>query len=411
MDKNQSNSLLNTFRFPWSSMDVLVGGTSAIDLEQLHFNSLKEAGEFVSQYGFDLKKPSDKKRVQALIIESLAFLEKYLMPNEWAKGLMPPNEVLLCDDPRQLLLWASGVDCKSDEWRAWSCAILRVLHTLVHIDGVWALTDTRTAYRQIRSRFQQFLFKKGNELFLGDQSKFLAIEKIEWKPQKSRVSILMKLLHKPANVAETIYDLFGVRIITKSTLDIMVCLKFLRDFHLIAYPNCIPSRSRNSVVDFDCFKKSCDELQELYSKNKINEEGFIKELQKCVDMSLLKVKTKNPHSAISYRSIQLTCRQMIRQKNNWVDWESLLVDLTKHYDDLDDQKLSGLVKSMREVLKNSPTYTRTGDTLGFFPFEVQIMDLEGFREAKFGDASHVHYKKSQFRAARRRVLSGVLKLK
>ena len=102
---------------------------------------------------------------------------------------------------------------------------------------------------------------------------------------------------------------------------------------------------------------------------------------------------------------------MIRQKNNWVDWESLLVDQTKHYDDIDDQKLSGLVKSMREVLKNSPTYTRTGDTLGFFPFELQITDLEGFREAKFGDASHVHYKKSQFRAARRRVLSGVLKLK
>ena len=196
MDKNQSKSLFKTFSFPWSSMDVLVGGTSAIDLERLHFNSLEEAGEFVSQYGFDLKKPTDKKRVQALIIESLAFLEKYLMPSEWAKGLMPPNEVLLCDDPRQLLLWASSKGDGGDQFRAWSCAILRVLHTLVHIDGVWALTDTRTAYRQIRSRFQQFLFKKGNALFLGDQENFLEIEKIEWKPQKSRVSILMlSLIH------------------------------------------------------------------------------------------------------------------------------------------------------------------------------------------------------------------------
>ncbi len=410
MNKNQSNSFYQHYNFPWSSMDVLVGGTSAIDLELLHFESLEEAGDFVAQYGFDLKIPGDQKRVQALIIESLAFLEKYLMPSEWAKGLMPPNEVLLCDDPRQLLLWASCKEGKDHQRRIWSCAVLRVLHTLVHIDGVWALTDTRTAYRQIRSRFQQFLFKKGNDLFLGDEKSSLAIEKIEWKPQKSRVSILMKLLHKPANVAETIYDLLGVRIITKTTLDIMVCLKFLRDFHLIAYPNCIPSRSRNSVVDFDVFRKKCDELQDLFSQNKIDEKTLMTELQACIDHSLLKVKTKNPHSSISYRSIQLTCRQMIRQKNNWVDWESLLGELTEFYDGQQEQKLSGLVKSMREVLKNSPTYTRMADTLGFFPFEVQIMDLEGFREAKFGDASHAFYKKSQFRAARRRVLSSVLKL-
>ena len=64
---------------------------------------------------------------------------------------------------------------------------------------------------------------------------------------------------------------------------------------------------------------------------------------------------------------------------------------------------------MAGVLKNIGKLSGE-DEFAFFPFEVQVMDLKAWETNSTGKASHGKYKKSQVRAARRRVLNEILPL-
>jgi uncharacterized protein (TIGR04562 family) len=80
----------------------------------------------------------------------------------------------------------------------------------------------------------------------------------------------------------------------------------------------------------------------------------------------------NKHSSKDYKTIQFTIRQMIRMK----------------------------------YPPNSPnpeTYSF------FFPYEMQVVDLQTHLENMFGKASHEKYKEKQLISARKRVLGKLLK--
>src|SRR5919108_575751 len=49
------------------------------------------------------------------------------------------------------------------------------------------------------------------------------------KPKKSRNSTLLKLLHKPENVAEDIFDRVGIRFIVQTPLSALQVVKYLKD--------------------------------------------------------------------------------------------------------------------------------------------------------------------------------------
>jgi uncharacterized protein (TIGR04562 family) len=59
---------------------------------------------------------------------------------------------------------------------------------------------------------------------------------------------------------------------------------------------------------------------------------------------------------------------------------------------------------LREPLEHARPYYRF-----FFPYEIQIVDLETHRNNMEGQASHDTYKLRQLQAARKRVLGGLLK--
>ena len=46
--------------------------------------------------------------------------------------------------------------------------------------------------------------------------------------------------------------------------------------------------------------------------------------------------------------------------------------------------------------------------IGFFPFEIQIIDQDTYQQNQLGSANHDRYKQSQIRSARRRALGAVL---
>jgi uncharacterized protein (TIGR04562 family) len=391
-------------------MDVLIGGKSPIDLKRLGIKDEQTAKKFVESYGFNLDRVDDQKFVHMTIVEALSFVEKVLMPKEWGQGKKPPNEILLCSDVVDLLLWASmgKEDGKRGLLSLWSCAILRVVHTIAHIHGVQRHADIDEARNQIISKFRKALFRSDKgRLMLGNSKSFVELEKVEWKADKARASIILKLLHKPANVAETIYDFIGVRIVTKNYPDVMQVVKILGEQFLISFPNANPKRARNSLIDLEDFREKVTELKNQLDSKEISPEEFVELVSDIQFDDRNSKKRANPHSASSYRSIQMTCRQLIHFKDPAMRW----LDKSYHY-----LKKSNLSNTKNEILLDTLDFVKSWyESLGivedlkvFFPFEVQVFDKETRQNIEMSEANHIFYKKAQVRTARKRILSEVI---
>lgn len=408
MNQNLSTSqLANDWDIPWSIMDVLIGGKSSIDLSHLYVNSRKEADSFLKSYGYDIQRKDDQRFLHGVIIESLNFIERNLMPKEWKAGKKPPKEIRLCNDPCDLVQWASNLNPDFRYHRAWACAVLRVGHTICHLESTNQATPFDDARAQIMGRFEEFLYRDppGENLWLGSKNERIELDKVEWKIEKSRESLILKLLHKPGNVAETIYDLFGIRIVTKRLCDVMMAVKFLRQFHMITFANCHPQRARNSLIDVERFRGHLDSLRQLLSNQAITTEDFNLMLDKLT-LPLSKTRSSNPHSSGNYKSIQLTCRQLIRSKNPAFTWTEKLKKVLEEPGLNDKRK-----QILRNLLLTVDSWESTDnqkESAAFYPFEVQIMDKESYDHNTHGAAAHDRYKKLQVRTARRRVLSEVL---
>jgi uncharacterized protein (TIGR04562 family) len=324
--------------FPLDTLRAIIGGASGLDVPRLHLEDREQAEDFLDAYGFPWSSRSCRADVEDLRREALAFLSDHLLePDERV-----PWRVSHQDDVPELLLLASRPD---DEDQPWSCALLRVMHTLAHAHshlGERYGTDIR---RQILDRFRPHLHPDPEHATaLGD----VPLVAFEMKQAKTRASTVFKLLHKPENVAADIFDHVGVRFVTPTRFDALRVVRYLRLNNVIMFANVKPTRSRNSLVDIEAI---ADELAALGPDD-------IEAMRGRALPHPPMPPHDNPFSSIAYRSIQFTCRQTIRSR------------------------------SVRF----------------FFPFEVQIMDLESWEDSRSGLASHAEYKARQREAVRRRVL-------
>ncbi|SMF29720.1 TIGR04552 family protein [Pseudobacteriovorax antillogorgiicola] len=408
MDDTEAQEIRKLWDFNWGVMDVLIGGKSSIDLEDLKFRNWNDATEFLKYYGYDPDSPVDARKMHAVIIESWNFIERYLIPKEWEKGVQPPEDLLHSADVRDFIIAASDRRSEAALKQAWACAVLRIMHTIAHIDGVQRFADFSIAAEQIMQRFRQFIFRdEDGNLMFGEPGACIPLYKIEWKLQKSRESVILKLLHKKANVAETIYDLIGVRIIPRELSDVLVAVKFLRDYHMVTFANCNPSRSKNSLIDIETFKHNVETLRIMLDDNRISQQEFLSLLKGVTRPSDRMTGQVNPHSGNNYRSIQLTCRQLIRFPRMTSLWQEKLKDYLKSHE-IKRESLA-VLNDIAKLLDYDKVRSRK--YLGFFPFEIQIFDQDTYKMNMLGEANHNRYKQSQIRYARRRVLGKVLTFK
>ncbi len=388
-------------------MEVLIGGKSSIDLTELSIKSHDEAEAFLRAYGYDSTNPIDLKQIVTAKEEAIAFIQQLLLtPKEWQRGIKPPDEIINCEDPCLLLLWASNCD-PNDRWRShWACAILRVMHTIAHLEGVHRTIDMQAARAQIFARFQEYL-KRDDEgrMWFGSPKARCELAAVEWKEVKSRNSIILKLLHKRDNVAETIYDYVGIRFITKNLSDAMLVVKLLHEHNIIVYPNAYPSRARNNLIDTQRFQTELEGLRQRLLAGTLSAEAFRMALvQLTIEAPDVVPTTSNPHSSTAYRAIQMTGRQLIKIPSARLEW---LFKLAQGQPS-GEPKLTSLIATVKDLVKHLPTAKDHKYDSAFFPYEVQILDLAAHQQAQSGDANHDRYKSSQVRAARKRVLSPVL---
>ena len=236
--------LLQRYSFDWEVLEVIAGGRSAIDESRgLRLKTAQDVIRFMDCYGYDVDNPIEKAELFGNFQEALSFIRKYFLQPDNPDGLKleVPRKIAELTDVQNLLQYASSLsdnpDTSGTSTGFWACAILKVMHTIAHIDK-----DLRTHYfaeiqKQILDRFYKHIHSdEKSQLYLGRDARDpdrVDLVLFDTKPKKSRDSVILKLLHKPENVAEDIFDRVGVRFVTKTKYDALRVVKFLRDRYVV----------------------------------------------------------------------------------------------------------------------------------------------------------------------------------
>ncbi|MDP1831707.1 MAG: TIGR04552 family protein [Geothrix sp.] len=378
------------FPMPPEVTQVILGGGSSIDLDSLRIHSPGEAWNFALNYGYDMGVPVQRAAVMRVYEDAVDFLEAVVLEGT---DLHVPLEVRDLQDPLDLLVWAS--DRPRNARGRWSCAILRVMHTLFHVDHNVNLRFLPEIQRQVFGRYDQYLVCEEERWCLRGAYE-VPLVAVERKENKDRVSMLLKMLHKPGNVAETIYDQIGIRFVAEDQLGVLMVIRFLLDHHVLMPTHIKPSRSRNLMIDMEALAAWSDSMPPFFRIQDLETEE-----RKVLSRALaLKTpgKDQNPFSSKEYSAIQFTARTLVRLPSPAT---RALETLQARLQTMGDTELSDLVR-IPELLQEQEEFTF------FFAHEVQVMEQSGFQSSRSGPASHSEYKQRQRDAARRRVLQGII---
>jgi len=386
-----------------SVLRVLIGGRSFLDSKEGFmgtFKNIHAAENYLGAYGFNLHDPIEKAELQGSLQEALRFIKTYFLKpgNPTGIALEIPKKIIEASEIPELLMYASSET--HAELRHWACAILRVIHTLSHVDR-----DIRTHYftdiqTQILDRFYRQLHRdEHGKLYLGrtvDDPFRVNLVHFEVKPKKARDSILMKLLHKPESVAEELFDRVGVRFVTQNRTDAIRVIQYLEHSNVVVGANIKPSRSRNTLIDVEQFETTLKRELPKLKAGEITESDLRHQLEEC-DYPESKA-GENPFSSEHYRAIQFTCRQLIKIKNPLSDH---IRDLKKvaRGKTLDPDLAAAIEKVDQKYIQRVARF--------FYPFEIQVMDETSHAENEKGRSAHGEYKKAQQRAALIRVMGAL----
>ncbi|MBS1783983.1 MAG: TIGR04552 family protein [Acidobacteria bacterium] len=378
------------FPLPPEVTQVVLGGGSSIDLEGMRCGSRAEAREFGLAYGYDLTIPVQAHQVRRVQAEAVAFLETVILDSGDPR---PPVEVRDCEDPLDLLVWASARP--RDARAAWSCAVLRVMHTLFYLDHDVNLRFLPEIQRQVFTPYDRHLVLEGGRWKLRGVYE-VELAGVEKKEQKDRASMLLKLLHKPENVAETIYDHIGIRFVAQDRLGVLQVIRFLLDHHALLPTHIKPSRSRNRMIDLDALKTWMGSLPPAFELAALDpgERAALNRRLALRDEGAW----ENPFTAQDYAAVQFTARTLIRLASPAtaaLETVQARLKALGHPELMSGAGLADLLQEQEQL-----TF--------FFAHEVQVMEESGFRNSQSGPASHGEYKLRQREAARRRVLQGIL---
>lgn len=360
--------MLKTPNFSFDILSSVLGESAALDIPRLHIQNKEQAAQFIHTYGYDISNEQDLKKLWHYHQEAIEFLETEILTEEESipSSLKDPDEL---QDITKLLLLASlkqvsdpYMNISSLPPQKWACAILRVMHVLVHLDNDLFTSFTDDIKYQILKPIQDHIYYIEQKTFLGKDSEAIELVSYSEKPFKHTHSAAIKILTRKNTLAMTLLDRVGVRFVTKNVIDIFKVIQYLIDNHMISYPHVISSQSKNTICPTRVFQRV---LERNVSKDGVFNlqglEGMLLEELKKLD---LKVNSElNPYSSEDFKFLKFINRQFLRVN----------------------------IGEGRKPLNF------------FFPFEIQILDQETFEKNEGGQASHEDYKQRQKRSARLRI--------
>ncbi|MDB5037967.1 MAG: hypothetical protein JWQ35_1495 [Bacteriovoracaceae bacterium] len=358
---------MNAPQFPWQALKVICDGVSIIDTPQLELNSEAEAHQFLMSYGYDLYEPSHVEQIWKIYDEAVEFLENPLQIS--IPPILKNREAV--GDFKNLLLVASGnQNFPQSKNQLIVCALLRVMHVLSHLKNDLRLKYIAKIRKQTLGRFEAHIQRKtetvSEQISLGFEKDQIPLVKFDKKEGKNKLSVILKLLQKPASVAQEINDHLGVRFVTKTRVETILVAKYLLDHHLISVANVMSARCRNTLFSLDQFRAAIDAHSGVFASE------FFNEVEKKLEFPTGSFGSDNPFSSSDYHALQFTSRPLIR-----------------------------IPVIRRGSIKAEMSF--------FFPVEIQILDEKSYIQSQEGAAKHSAYKQKQLEAVRERVLrNGVL---
>lgn len=385
-----SGTLGTRYDFAWGILGVFIEGESPIDLPAMAFTERAEARKFLAEYGYDLENEDERDEAVRVHLEAVAFIKRYFCDDE----LTVPSEVERPHDLSDLLVWASRPE--RDALQAWSCAVLRVMHTVSHLNHTIRSEFYHEIKRQILDRFSHHIFKDADtgQLSLGRGDDAVPLEGIYFKEDKSRDSLILKLLHKPNNVAQDVYDRLGIKLVVPEQVDALMVLRYMRVNNLVIFANVTPGRSRNNMLDLQRFharfeqERTPDQSFEDFALQHHDESSEAPPLQ-----------LENPYSSPDYRSIRFTCRHLVKVQSPTHKMAQKFRAYLQRFHV--GPELEALLEEMEERSPREQHF--------LFPFEIQIMDSENYRHSLQGASSHDEYKARQLKAARLRIMGPLIR--
>ena len=372
------------------SLKIILSAQSSLDSGSFigPFENKEESFKFYNSYGFDLNDPIEGAELFGIFQESMQFIKRYFLKPDNADGLdlSIPNVFYTITDVADLSLISSrNLNLEiSEEESLWASIIIKVMHTILHTDKDLRYHYFSTIQTQVFDRFYKYLVRDEKEgLYLcGDGDEKIPLHDFETKSNKTRQSTIIKLLHKKENVAEELFDRIGVRFITKNKLDVIRVINFLKENYIIITNNIKPSRSVNTMFDINKLDKLLDE--------NVSEEDILSE----------NGQNDNEHSLKDYRAVHFTTRQLIKYQNPFIRELNAIRQLAAKEE---DSELASKILSLEtKEIAQSIRF--------FYPYEVQITDIESHKQNTEGKASHKDYKKSQLVSAMNRLFKPLLEI-
>ena len=348
-------------------MQSLIGGVSVLDAPRLSVRNRDQAKEFIKSYGFLWDNEDDRRVIHSYLHQAVTFLqEKFIKEkDENLSGFFDNSRII---DVRDLLVAASDRDSDRQKLQKWTCATLKVMHIIAHLNSDFYFVFDNEIRSQILDPIRSCVVEDGLQgaTFLQSEDEKVRLNKFEFKPIKDQASGIVKLLAKKRLVALNVLDRIGVRFVTRDTFDIFQVIRFLINHSLVSYPHCIVNESINTVYPTDMFLETMDTLRAKSSKasgreisdllnRKLAEKGSKAEFQK----------KENIFTDPDYKFIKFISRKLIS------------IDIQR--------------KNQSEKVHF------------FYPFEVQVMSYETYLKNMRGPLSHEQYKKRQEKAAKRRL--------
>ncbi|MCY4523659.1 MAG: TIGR04552 family protein, partial [Halobacteriovoraceae bacterium] len=156
-------------------MNVIMEGDSPLDHK--FFFSLytpEKVDDFVKGIGVDITDPVGHAEMFGNFQESIQFIRRYFLKEENPEGLnlKIPHPFFAITDIRELLMMITKGSKYNMNEQMWAEIILKVMHTILHVDKDLRLNYFPVIQTEIFDRFYKYVHRdQDNRLFLGIDQK------------------------------------------------------------------------------------------------------------------------------------------------------------------------------------------------------------------------------------------------
>lgn len=235
---NPLQSLMERLGMEHRELDVLrhvLNGGSVIDWRRLEFTTREEVDAHLRLNKLNWHDPRDARYMRQVVSDAVRFLEGQL-----ERKIV--DEVAHADDVRDIFLLARRESTRRVRMDA--CFMLKVMNIINHLNGRELLFRMAVSERDLTFMAHAEISR------VVDRMREEGFPIIDFEGgEKTRESMVLKLLAKRDTLAAQIYDKIRFRVTVASTEDIIgVILYFTR--HLFPFNYVIPGQSRNEIVRF-----------------------------------------------------------------------------------------------------------------------------------------------------------------